>query len=87
MEDKQIYPLVKMLSYFWGPISWMIEAAVILSAFLGDWRTFPVMKSKRNPFNAHHERYETWAMCLMKGEKILIAMPVDPCSLSEMDWN
>ena len=29
-EEKQ-NPLLKFLGYFWGPIPWMIEAAVILS--------------------------------------------------------
>ena len=29
-----------LLAYFWGPIPWMIEAAVILSAALGHWADF-----------------------------------------------
>ena len=29
-----------LLAYFWGPIPWMIEAAVILSAVLGHWADF-----------------------------------------------
>ncbi len=29
-----------LLAYFWGPIAWMIEAAVILSAVLGHWADF-----------------------------------------------
>ncbi len=29
-------PLLTLLTYFWGPIPWMIEAAVILSAIVGD---------------------------------------------------
>ena len=32
IEEKKSNPLLKLLSYFWGPIPWMIEAAVILSA-------------------------------------------------------
>ncbi len=32
--------LLKFLSYFWGPIPWMIEAAVILSAVVGHWPDF-----------------------------------------------
>ena len=31
IEEKKTNPLLKFLSYFWGPIPWMIEAAVILS--------------------------------------------------------
>lgn len=29
-----------MLTYFWGPIPWMIEAAVILSGVLRHWPDF-----------------------------------------------
>ncbi len=29
-----------LLAYFWGPIPWMIEVAVILSAALGHWADF-----------------------------------------------
>jgi len=35
--EKQANPVVKFLSYFWGPIPWMIEAAVILSAIIKNW--------------------------------------------------
>src|SRR5665648_1238571 len=31
IKEKKINPLLKFLSYFWGPIPWMIEVAVILS--------------------------------------------------------
>ncbi|MDR3455949.1 MAG: plasma-membrane proton-efflux P-type ATPase [Verrucomicrobiae bacterium] len=31
---------VKFLSYFWGPIAWMIEIAVILSGVVGHWPDF-----------------------------------------------
>ncbi|MGV8966301.1 MAG: plasma-membrane proton-efflux P-type ATPase [Cellulomonas sp.] len=32
--------LLKLLSYFWGPIPWMIEVAVILSGAVGHWPDF-----------------------------------------------
>ncbi len=35
-EDKN-HPLLKLLSYFWGPIPWMIEIAAALSAALKHW--------------------------------------------------
>jgi H+-transporting ATPase len=38
--EKKANPLLKFLSYFWGPIPWMIEAAVILSAVLKHWPDF-----------------------------------------------
>ncbi len=36
-------PLLKFLGYFWGPIPWMIEAAVILSGVVRHWLDFGVM--------------------------------------------
>ncbi|MEZ5818265.1 MAG: plasma-membrane proton-efflux P-type ATPase [Hyphomicrobiaceae bacterium] len=35
--------LKKLAGYFWGPIPWMIEAAAVLSAFLGDWADFAII--------------------------------------------
>src|SRR6202161_301153 len=32
IEEKKSNELLKFLGYFWGPIPWMIEAAVVLSA-------------------------------------------------------
>jgi H+-transporting ATPase len=40
IEEKKQSALLKLLAYFWGPIPWMIEAAVILSAVLGHWPDF-----------------------------------------------
>ncbi|MGO9593495.1 MAG: cation-transporting P-type ATPase, partial [Steroidobacteraceae bacterium] len=37
IEEKKTNELLKFLSYFWGPIPWMIEAAVILSAVARHW--------------------------------------------------
>ena len=34
IQDKRKNPLLKFLSYFWGPIAWMIEAAAVLSAIV-----------------------------------------------------
>ena len=33
----------KFLSYFWGPIPWMIEVAAILSAFVRHWEDFAII--------------------------------------------
>ena len=33
-------PLLKFLGYLWGPIPWMIELAVVLSAAAGHWADF-----------------------------------------------
>jgi H+-transporting ATPase len=38
--EKKDNPLLKLLTYFWGPIPWMIEVAVILSGVLRHWPDF-----------------------------------------------
>jgi H+-transporting ATPase len=43
IAEKQVNPLLKFLSYFWGPIPWMIEAAVILSAVVKHWLDFGII--------------------------------------------
>ena len=40
IADHKTNPLLKFLSYFWGPIPWMIEIAVILSGAVGHWPDF-----------------------------------------------
>jgi H+-transporting ATPase len=40
IEEKKPNPLLKFLSYFWGPIPWMIEIAVILSGIVRHWPDF-----------------------------------------------
>jgi H+-transporting ATPase len=40
IEEKKTNPFLKFLTYFWGPIPWMIEAAVILSAVAQHWPDF-----------------------------------------------
>jgi H+-transporting ATPase len=37
LEEKKVNPVLKFLSYFWGPIPWMIEIAAILTALLQHW--------------------------------------------------
>ena len=40
IKEKKDNPFLKFLSYFWGPIPWMIEAAVILSGIVRHWLDF-----------------------------------------------
>jgi H+-transporting ATPase len=40
LEEKKINPFLKFLTYFWGPIPWMIEGAVILSGVVRHWSDF-----------------------------------------------
>jgi H+-transporting ATPase len=40
IEEKKTNPFLKFLTYFWGPIPWMIEVAVILSGAARHWPDF-----------------------------------------------
>jgi len=40
IAEKKTNAFLKFLTYFWGPIPWMIEAAVILSGVVGHWLDF-----------------------------------------------
>ena len=43
IPEKKTNEILKFLSYFWGPIPWMIEAAVILSAAAQHWPDFGII--------------------------------------------
>ena len=43
IKEKKINPILKFLTYFWGPIPWMIEIAVILSAAVRHWEDFGII--------------------------------------------
>lgn len=43
IAEKKTSAILKFLSYFWGPIPWMIEAAVILSAAARHWPDFGII--------------------------------------------
>ena len=40
LQEKKRSALLRLLSYFWGPIPWMIEIAAILSALVQHWPDF-----------------------------------------------
>lgn len=40
IEEKKTNMFLKFLSYFWGPIPWMIEISVILSGVVKHWPDF-----------------------------------------------
>ena len=40
IPEKKTNAILKFLSYFWGPIPWMIEAAVILLGVVRHWPNF-----------------------------------------------
>jgi H+-transporting ATPase len=43
LAEEKTNPLVRFLSYFWGPIPWMIEVAAILSAVVRHWEDFVII--------------------------------------------
>jgi len=43
IPEEEESAILKFLRYFWGPIPWMIEAAVIISAIIGRWEDFGII--------------------------------------------
>jgi H+-transporting ATPase len=43
IKEEKTNAILKFLTYFWGPIPWMIEVAVILSAAVGHWEDFGII--------------------------------------------
>lgn len=43
IEEHKTNALLKFLTYFWGPIPWMIEIAVVLSAVARHWPDFVII--------------------------------------------
>lgn len=43
ISEKKVNPIIKFLKYFWGPMPWLIEVAVILSAIIQHWADFGII--------------------------------------------
>ncbi|WP_322757625.1 HAD-IC family P-type ATPase [Synechococcus sp. CBW1107] len=43
LAEKKTNQILKLLTYFWGPIPWMIEAAALLSAVAQHWPDFAII--------------------------------------------
>ncbi|MDP1752372.1 MAG: plasma-membrane proton-efflux P-type ATPase [Reyranella sp.] len=43
LDEKKTSQLVVLLRFFWGPIPWMIEAAALMAAIVGDWGDFTII--------------------------------------------
>jgi H+-transporting ATPase len=43
IPEKKHNPFLKFITYFWGPIPWMIEAAVLLSGIVRHWLDFCII--------------------------------------------
>ncbi len=37
ITEKKVNPLIKFFKYFWGPMPWLIEVAIVLSALIQHW--------------------------------------------------
>jgi H+-transporting ATPase len=43
LPEHRVNPVLKFLSYFWGPIPWMIEVAALLSCIVGHWADLAII--------------------------------------------
>jgi H+-transporting ATPase len=43
LREEKVNPIIKFLSFVWGPIPWMIEVAAILSALVHHWEDFVII--------------------------------------------
>jgi H+-transporting ATPase len=43
LHEEKVSPIKKFLSFFWGPIPWMIEVAAVLSAVVRHWEDFIII--------------------------------------------
>ena len=43
LPEKKRSKLAMLLSNLWGPMPWMIEAAILLCVFVGDWVDFVII--------------------------------------------
>ena len=45
LAEEKKSPLSALLTYFWGPIPWMIEAAALMALIVRDWGDFAIIAS------------------------------------------
>jgi H+-transporting ATPase len=43
IAEKRVHPILKFLTYFWGPIPWMIEGAALLSRLVHHYSDFGII--------------------------------------------
>ena len=67
IAEKQTNPFLKFVTYFWGPIPWMIEAAVILSALVRHWPDFFIILTllAANAIVGFWEEYQAATLLLL----------------------
>ncbi|MDO9549608.1 MAG: plasma-membrane proton-efflux P-type ATPase [Methanoregula sp.] len=74
ITEKTKNPLLKFLSYFWGPIPWMIEIAAILSGFLQHWEDLLVILALlfMNAIVGFREEYQAGNVIATLKEKLAV---------------
>jgi H+-transporting ATPase len=45
ISEKKVNPIIKFLKYFWGPMPWLIEVAIILSAIIQHWADLGIIST------------------------------------------
>jgi H+-transporting ATPase len=67
IREEEVNPILKFLSYFWGPIPWMIEIAAVFSAVPRHWLDLGVimalliLNAVVGFFQEHQAANEDWA--------------------------
>jgi len=74
ITEKSTSPLLKFLSYFWGPIPWMIEVAAILSGILQHWEDLLVILALllMNAIVGFREEYQAGNVIATLKEKLAV---------------
>lgn len=88
IEEKKVHPALKFLSYFWGPIPWMIETAAILSAVVKDWPDFGIIMVllTANAIIGFEQEYKADnAIALLKQKLALIALVLRDSAWKEIE--
>jgi H+-transporting ATPase len=78
LPEKKVNPILKFISFFWGPIPWMIEAAVILSAIARHWEDFGIILALLivNAIVGFWEEYQAGNTIAALKEKLALAARV-----------
>ena len=76
LDERKTSQLTVLFGFFWGPIPWMIEAAALMAAIIGDWGDFTIILALLL-FNAalgfFEERQATSALAALKNSLALKA--------------
>lgn len=78
LKEKKSHSILKFFSYFWGPIPWMIELALILSAIVKQWPDFfiIIILLISNAFVGFFEEYQAGNIIASLKEKLAVRSQV-----------